>query len=77
MYDSHAVFAFGYNYVDCVKFGISYSFRFIKVYDGWASSGKRYINWDMLENWEEPHTNIYGQQENIDVKMFTFCPYTP
>lgn len=77
MYDHHAVVAFGYNYVDCVKFGISYSFRFIKVYDGWANSGKRYINWDMLENWETPHTNINGQQENIDVNIWAFCPYTP
>lgn len=77
MYDHHAVVAFGYNYVNCVQYGISYNFRFLKIYDGWASSGKRYINWDMLENWETPHTNINGQQENIDVNMWTFCPYTP
>lgn len=70
-YSQHAVVAFGYTVMNCRKGNIDFTFKYVKVNDGWAmSQGSSiaetvYINWNMIEDYEyDDFTSMYA-----------FCPY--
>lgn len=73
-YNAHSTVAFGYNTVRGYdSTGELYELGFVKLYDGWSTSGKRYICWDMLVNYNsfyEPTNSEY-----ISATMIAFCPY--
>ena len=64
-YAWHAVVAFGYTIMNCQKGSNNYSFKYVKVTDGWGENATAYVNWSLMVD--------YGLDDFIS--MFTFCPY--
>ena len=64
-YAWHAVVAFGYTIMNCQKGSNNYSFKYVKVTDGWGENATAYVNWSLMVD--------YGLDDIIS--MFTVCSY--
>ncbi len=89
VYSYHATVAFGYNVMRGVRDGATYTYKFVKVFDGWdyysndsdgnnSSTGKRYVCWDALTTSElNIEIDGYGNviDHSIEVDMYAIMPY--
>ena len=64
-YAWHAAAAFGYTIMNCQKGSNNYSFKYVKVTDGWGENATAYVNWSLMVD--------YGVDDFI--LMFTVCSY--